>query len=63
MKILNDTIIIHDKGVNDISECNLRHAILNYSKQTEDISLHNVPMLYGCMNTHRCKDKFNNVQI
>ena len=46
MKNLNGINLIHNNKVNNISECNLIHDILNPFKQTKNI----IPLLY--MNVH-----------
>ena len=58
MKIINDMSCIHDNKVDNISERNLLHYILNPSKPTKNINSHYSPLLNGCMNTRQGKAKF-----
>ena len=63
MKILNDMNHLHDNKVNNISEWNLLHDIINNSKQTKDINRHHYPIINVCMNTRTGRAKFQNLQI
>ena len=58
MKSLNNMNCIHDNEVNNIAELKLLHDILNPSKHTKNINIHESPYLHVCMNTHRVKEKF-----
>ena len=42
---------IHDNGVNNISEFNLLHGILNLSKCVKTYNSHYSPILHRCVNT------------
>ena len=53
----------HGNKVNDISEYNLPHDILNPSKCTKNINFHYYPILNGFMNTCKVKEIFKNLQI
>ena len=48
---------IHDNEVNNISECNLLHDILNPNKSNKNINIHYSPILHGCINTRKVKVK------
>ena len=63
MKILNDMNHIHENEVNNISECNLLHGVLDPSKLTKNINIYHSPILRVCMNTCRGKAKFKNFRI
>ena len=54
---------LHYNEVNNISECNLLHNILNPSKRTKNIISNYYPILRVCMNTQKGKAKFNNFRI
>ena len=53
---------IHDLGVNYIYSCNLLYFILNYPKGNTNINRHYYPILWGCMNTHWGKAKFEDFE-
>ena len=57
MKILVDMNLIHDKEVNNISECNLLHNILNPSKFIKNININYSPILHLCTNKRRLMEK------
>ena len=42
---------IYDNEVNNISECNLLHDIINPPKLTKNLNSHYSPIIHGCMNT------------
>ena len=48
---------IHDNKINKIAECNLLHDILNPLKHTRNINSHYFPILCGCMNMRRGREK------
>ena len=50
MNILNDMNHINDNKVNDISEFDLLHGIINSSKQSKNINIRYSPILHGCIN-------------
>ena len=52
--------IIHENDINDISECNLIYDILNISKCKK---YHYYPILHGCMNARRGREKFKNMNF
>ena len=54
---------IHSNEVNNISECNLLHEIINPPKRTKKLNSHYSPILQGCMNNRGGKAKFKNFQI
>ena len=53
---------IHDREVNQISECNILHDIINPSKRAKILNVYYCPNLRGCMNTRKGREKFNNFQ-
>ena len=63
MNIFNIMNRIHDNKVNNISEFNLLHYIINPSKHTKNTNINYYPILHGCMNTRRGKATFKNFQI
>ena len=63
MKSLDDMNFIYYKYVNNITEFNLLHDILNYSKNNKNINSHYSSILYGCINTPRSKNKLKNFRI
>ena len=63
IKNQNDMTRIHDKEVNKISEYNLLHDIINPPKRTKKLNNHYSPILHGCMNTRKVKDKFKDFLI
>ena len=63
IKSLNDINRINDNKVNNISECNLLHDILNTSKRTKILNIHYSPILHGCMDKRKGREKFKNFQI
>ena len=56
-------IYIHDNEVNNISEFNLLHDIINISKRTININSHYSPILHGCMNIIKVRSNFKNFLI
>ena len=56
-------IYIHDNEVNNISECNLLHDIINPPKRDKNLNSHYSPILHGCMNTRKGRAKFKNFRI
>ena len=59
----NDMTRIHEKMVNKIVECNLLHDIINPPKLTKSLNRHYSPIIHGCMNTRKYKEKFKNFRI
>ena len=53
MKILNSMNSTHNKKVNNISEWNLLHDIVNPTKHNKNINSHYLPILSVCMNTRK----------
>ena len=53
---------IHDKEVNNISECNLIHDMINPPKCARIININYPPILHGCMNTREGRTNFKNFQ-
>ena len=51
---------IHYNKVNNISEYNLSHYILNYPKCTKTLKIHYYPILRVYINTRKGKAKFKN---
>ena len=41
---------IHNNEVNNITERNLLHDIINPPKRTKNLNSHYSPILHGCMN-------------
>ena len=54
---------IHDDEINNISECNLLHYIINPPKRTKNLNSHYSPILHRCMDTRKGKSMFNNFRI
>ena len=52
---LNNMKHKQDNEVNNITEFNLLHDIINYSKHNENINSQYSPILHGCMNTRKGK--------
>ena len=63
MKILNYLNCIYDRKVNNKAECYLLHNVLKTSKLAKNINSHNYPILHGCMNTCRCRARYNMFRI
>ena len=59
MKSLNAMNCINDQKANNTSEWNLPHGILNNFKCTKNINSNYFPIIHGCMDTCRGKEKFN----
>ena len=59
----NEMIYINDKKVKNIDKWNLLHDIINPPKRTENIDSHYSPILHGCMNIRKGREKFKNFQI
>ena len=53
----------HDNKVNNMSEGNLLHVMLNPSKRIKIMNSNYSPILHVCMNTCKGKEKFNIVLI
>ena len=51
---------IHENEVNKIAGFYFLHNILNCSKRTKILNRHYSPILHGCMNTQKGRDKCNN---
>ena len=49
---------LQNNEVNNISECNLLHDIINPPKRAKILNNHYYPILHGCMNTRNGKGKF-----
>ena len=62
LKIKMIWFCIHDNEVNNISECNLLHDLINPLKHTKNLNCHYSPTLHGCMNT-KGKLKFKNFEF
>ena len=58
MKNICDMENIHNNDINNISEFNLLHDILNNSKRTRNTNSKYYPILHVCMNT--CRGMTNN---
>ena len=56
----NEIIYIHDKEVNNISECNLLHDMINPHKRAKNINRYYSTIIHGCMNTRKNMEKFKN---
>ena len=54
---------IHNNEVNNIAEYNLLHDIINPPKHANNLNINCSPIIYGCMNTIKGKEKFNNFSI
>ena len=54
---------IHNNKVKKIAECDLQHDIINPCKRTNNLNSHYSPILYGCMNTRKGREKFKNFRI
>ena len=54
---------IHNNEVNNISEFNLLHNIINPPKRTKKLNSHYSPILHVCMNIRKGKAKFKNFHI
>ena len=63
MKSFNDMNRIHDSTVNNVSEFDLIHDILNTSKLIKYMSIHYYPILHGGINRHRGRVKHRNFRI
>ena len=59
----NDMTHIHDKEVNKIAECNLLHDIINPSNHAKNVNSHYSPIIHGCINTRKSREKFKNFLI
>ena len=53
----------HENKIDKIAEYNLLYDILHPSKCTKNINSHSSPIINGCMNTRKVRDKFNNFRI
>ena len=56
-------IHIQDEEVNKIAECNLLYDIKNPPKHTKNLNSHYSPIIHGCMNTRKGREKFKKFQI
>ena len=63
IKKQTDTIHIHYKEVNKISEWNLIYDIINTTKRAEHLNIHYYPIIQVCMNTRLGRSRFKNFQI
>ena len=54
---------IHNNEVNNTSECNSLHEIINPPKCAKNLNSHYSPILHVCMNTRKGKAKFKNFCI
>ena len=54
---------IRDNKLTTISERNVLYDILNLSKHTKNGNTHYSPILHGCMNTHKGREKCNDFRI
>ena len=54
---------IHDNKVNNISEFDLLHNIINPPKLAKKLNIHYYHILHGCMNTRKGKANFKNFRI
>ena len=59
----NDMTRIYDNKVNKIAECNILHDIINPSKRTKKLNIHQSPITHECMNTRKGKSMFKNFRI
>ena len=59
----NDMTRIHNNKVNNISECNLLHDIINHTKHAKILNNHYSPILHVCINTRKVKEKFKKFRI
>ena len=53
----------YDNEVNNISELNVLHDIINPSKHTENLNIYYSHIIHVCMNTRKGKTKFKNFRI
>ena len=53
-------IYIHGYEVKNMPECNLLHDIINPPRRARNINIRYFPILHGCMNTRKGREKFNN---
>ena len=58
MNGLKINIFINENKVNNMDEFNLLHDIPNTFKHSKNINSHYSPIMNGCMNTFRGKEKF-----
>ena len=54
---------INDNYVNNIAEWNLLHDILNNYKWTKRTDSYYLPILHGCMNTHRGGSRYKSFEF
>ena len=54
---------IHDNEVNNTTEYNLQHDIINPPKLIKNLNVHYFPIIQGCMNTREGKVKFKKFRI
>ena len=54
---------IHNNEVNNISECNLLHDMVNPPKHAKKLNSHYSPILHGCMNTGKGTTKFKKISF
>ena len=54
---------INDNEVNNISEFNLLHDILNPYKSTKITDSYYLPILHGFMNTHRGRSGYTSIEF
>ena len=59
----NDMIRIHNNEVNNISEWNLLHDIINHNKRAKNLDSHYSHILHWCMNNRKGKVRFKNFRI
>ena len=53
----NEMTRLQNKEVKDIAECNLLHDIINPPKRAKILNIHYSPILHGCMNTIKGREK------
>ena len=54
---------MHYNEVNNIAEFNLLHDIISPPKRAKNINSHYSPIISGCMNTRKGREKLKNFQI
>ena len=47
--------------MNKIAECNLINDIINPPQRTKNLNNHKSPILHGCMNTQKGRERFKKI--
>ena len=54
---------IDDNKLKNRVKCNLLHEMINTRDHSKNLKIHYYPILHGCANTRKCREKFKNFRI